>query len=288
MSLRLAGVARHIFAAVFGVAWAAACWPSPVAAQAVPTKVIPNFAPTSKVGWLSAGTGWISPPSGPGPVENDKNYPYVANNTGGQPTFRIANLDNPILQPWAREAIKKVNERVLSGKDAFPPQVRCWPLGIPSFLLYPAQPIYIVQTPKQILMTWQGDQMVRKIHLTDTHSPNLKPTWFGESIGHYEGGDTLVVDTIGLTNRTFVDNFRTPNTEKLHVIERWTLAKDEKSIEATVTVEDPGAFTMPWTAIQRFRRTEIGPMIEATCAEGNFNYYNFDLEPLPTAQKSDF
>src|SRR5262249_27001181 len=162
-------------------------------------------------------------------------------------------------------------------------QVRCWPLGIPSFLLYPAQPIYIVQTPKQVLMTWQGDQMVRKIYLTDKHSPNLKPTWFGESIGHYESGNTLVVDTIGLTNKTFVDNLRTPHTEKLHVVERWKLAKDEKSIEATVMVEDPGAFAMPWTAIQRFRRTEIGPMIEATCAEGNFNYYNFDLEPLPTA-----
>jgi hypothetical protein len=271
-----------------GLAWAGtAFWPAPSAAQETAGK-IPNFAPSSKVGWLAAGTGWISPPSGPGPVLNDKNYRYVPNNTGEQPTFRVADLDNPILQPWAREALKKVNERVLSGKDAFPPQVRCWPLGIPSFVLYPAQPIYIVQTPRQVIMTWQGDQMVRKIYLTDKHSENVKPSWFGESIGRYENGDTLAVDTIGLSNRTFVDNFRTPHTDKLHVAERFKLSADEKAIEVTVSVDDPGAFTTPWTAMQRFRRTEIGPMIEATCAEGNFNYYNFDLEPLPMANKPDF
>jgi hypothetical protein len=155
-------------------------------------------------------------------------------------------------------------------------------------VLYPAQPIYIVQTPKQVLMTWQGDQMVRKIYLTDKHSENVKPSWFGESIGRYENGDTLVVDTIGLSNRTFVDNFRTPHTDKLHVAERFKLSEDEKAIEVTVTIDDPGTFTTKWTALQRFRRTEIGPMIEATCAEGNFNYYSFDLDPLPTADKPDF
>jgi len=155
-------------------------------------------------------------------------------------------------------------------------------------VLYPAQPIYIVQTPKTITMTWQGDHMVRHVHLTDKHSETVKPSWFGESIGHYENGDTLVVDTIGLNTRTFVDNFRTPHTDKLHVVERFKLSKDEKAIEVNVTVTDPGAFTMPWTALQRFRRVEIGPMIEATCVEGNFNYYDFDLEPLPQADKPDF
>jgi hypothetical protein len=53
-------------------------------------------------------------------------------------------------------------------------------------------------------------------------------------------------------------------------------------------VEDPGAFTTPWTAQQTYRRTEIGPMQESTCIEGNYNYFNFDLDPLPTAMKADF
>ncbi len=242
---------------------------------------IPNFASDATVGWLAAGTEFLPPDEGPRPVSNDKAYPYIGNGRGRQPTFRVADLDNPILQPWVKDELKKVNDRVLSGKAAFPPQVRCWPLGVPGFLLYPAQPVFMIQTPEKVTMIWQSDQMVRHIHLTDKHSANVKPSWFGESIGHYEDGNTLVVDTIGLNTRTFVDNYRTPHTEALHVVERFKLVNAETAIEVTVTVEDPGAFTTPWTAHQIYRRVEVGPMGESTCAEGNFNYFDLDLEPLP-------
>jgi hypothetical protein len=250
---------------------------------------IPNFAPDSLSGWLAAGTEFIPlPGDGPKPVTFDKSYPYVPNGTGEQPTFRVADLDNPILRPWVKDALKRINDRAISGKDAFPPQVRCWPLGVPGFVLYPAQPVYIVQTPKEVLMTWQADHMVRRIFLTDKHSETVKPSWFGESIGRYENGDTLVVDTIGITTKAFVDNYRTPHTDQLHVVERFKLAPDGQSIEVTVTVDDPGAFTTPWSAMQRYRRVNQGPMLEATCVEGNFNYYNFDLEPLPEETKPGF
>ena len=258
-------------------------------AKAAPPAIkIPDFAPDSKTGWLAAGTEFIAIPSGPGPVTFDKKYPYVPNGTPEQPTFRVADLDNPILLPWVKDALKRVNDRAISGKDAFPPQVRCWPLGVPGFVLYPAQPVYIVQTPKEVLMTWQADHMVRRIFLTDKHSENVKPTWFGESIGHYEYGDTLVVDTIGITTKAFVDNYRTPHTDRLHVVERFKLMPDGQAIEVTVTVDDPGAFTMKWSAMQRYRRVDNGPMIEATCVEGNFNYYNFELEPLPEETTPSF
>jgi hypothetical protein len=282
-----------------GLLGSAALWPLASAAPApkkaapkaavkqAPVK-IPDFAPDSKTGWLSAGTEFIAMPDGPKPVTFDKRYPYVPNGAGEQPTFRVADLDNPILLPWVKDALKRINDRAISGKDAFPPQVRCWPLGVPAFVLYPAQPIYIVQTPKEVLMTWQADHMVRRIFLTDNHSENPKPSWFGESIGRYENGDTLVVDTIGITTKTFVDNYRTPHTDRLHVVERFKLAPDGQSIEVTVTVDDPGAFTMPWSAMQRYRRVDNGPMIEATCIEGNFNYYNFDLEPLPEETTPSF
>jgi hypothetical protein len=284
---------------LIGILGSSAFWPLASAAPApakgkakaaAPVQVpIPNFAPDSKTGWLSAGTEFIPMPgNGPKPVTFDKNYPYVPNGTGEQPTFRVADLDNPILRPWVKDALKRVNDRVLSGKDAFPPQVRCWPLGVPGFVLYPAQPVYIVQTPKEVLMTWQADHMVRRIFLTDKHSENVKPSWFGESIGHYESGDTLVVDTIGITTKAFVDNYRTPHTDQLHVVERFKLAPDAQSIEVTVTVNDPGAFTTSWSAMQRYRRVDNGPMIEATCVEGNFNYYNFDLEPLPEETSPGF
>jgi len=249
------------------------------AAAAQNTK-IPNFMEDATVGWLAAGTEFISMPTGPHPVTPDPAHPYVQNGRAAQPTLRVADLDNPILQPWVKDALNKINDRTLSGKDNFPPQVRCWPLGVPGFLLYPAQPIFIVQTPKEVVMTWQSDHMVRHIFLTDKHSANVKPSWFGESIGHYEG-DTLVVDTIGQNTRTFIDNYRTPHTDKLHVVERFKLTNVDSRIEVTVTVEDPGAFTTPWSAQQIYRRVEIGPMGESTCVEGNFNYFNFDLDPLP-------
>ena len=259
---------------------------APVAAPA--QEKIPNFSSDPTVGWLSGGTEFIAMPTGPHPVTNDPAYPYVRNGRGRQPTFRIADLDNPILQPWVKEELKNVNERVLSGKAAFPPQVRCWPLGVPAFVLYPAQPVYFVQTPKEVLLIWQSDHMVRHVYLTDKHSEHVKPSWFGESIGHYEGGDTLVVDTIGLNTRTFIDNYRTPHTDQLHVVERFKLANAETRIEVTVTVEDPGAFTMPWSAMQIYRRVEVGPMAESTCVEGNFNYFGFDLDPLPQEDKQVF
>jgi hypothetical protein len=250
---------------------------------------IPDFAEDATVGWLAASNEYIPMEAGPHPVRPDPAHPYIQNAfRGRQPTLRVADLDNPILLPWVKEALAKVNERVLAGKPAFPPQVRCWPLGVPAFVLYTAQPIYIIQRPSDVLLIWQSDQIVRHVYLTDRHSASPKPSWFGESIGHYENGDTLVVDTIGLNTRTFVDNYRTPHTDKLHVTERYKLVNAETRIDVTVTVEDPGAFTAPWSAKQTYRRIEVGPMGESTCAEGNFNYFGFDIDPLPTAEKADF
>ena len=109
------------------------------------------------------------------------------------------NTKDPILKPWAAEHMQATNEEVLSGKMAIPftSQSRCWPGGVPGQLLF-LQPVYFLQTPNEVWMIWERDHFVRRIYLTDKHSENVKPSWFGESIGHYESGDTLVVDTIGL------------------------------------------------------------------------------------------
>ncbi len=87
------------------------------------------------------------------------------------------------------------------------------------------------------------------------HSANVKPSWYGESVGHYEG-DTLVVDTIGLNNKSFVDHFRTPHTEKLHVIERWRMIEDGKKLEVEFTIEDQDTFNQPWKAMVRYDRAQ--------------------------------
>jgi len=126
------------------------------------------------------------------------------------------------------------------------------------------------------------------VYLNAQHSPNPKPSWFGESIGHYENGDTLVIDTIGLNDRTFVDSFLTPHTTALHVIERYRIVDGGKALEADVQVEDPGAFTMPWNARQRYRRVTDAPMVEQACAENNAIWFGYDVDPIPEAGRPDF
>jgi hypothetical protein len=137
-------------------------------------------------------------------------------------------------------------------------------------------------------MIWQRDHMVRRIYLTDKHSADVKPSWFGESIGHYENGDTLVVDTIGLSDKTsFIDNFRTPHTTKEHVVERFKVSADGKTLDAAVTVDDPDTFNEPLHLRQGWRKVD-NPMLETACAENNEDFFHQNLFPIPEADKPDF
>ena len=170
----------------------------------------------------------------------------------------------------------------------FSAQGRCYPGGVPGQLLYPAEPFYFIQTPKEVWMVWQTDHMVRRIYMTDQHSKNVKPSWFGESIGHYEGNDTLVIDTIGLqANKSFLDWYRTPHTEKEHVVERFKLSADGKLLEALVTVEDPDTFNEPLYMVQRWRKVP-NQRLEMVCAENNGDHFGKNLFPIPHADTPDF
>ena len=120
------------------------------------------------------------------------------------------------------------------------------------------------------------------------HSANPKPSWYGESFGHYESGDTLVVDTIGFNDKSFIDNYRTPHTNRLHVVERFKLVEGGKILQATVTVDDPGAFKTKWSATQRYKRGEVRPMVELSCAENNYGFLSYVVEPIPEANRPDF
>jgi hypothetical protein len=257
---------------------------------------IPNFSPSSTVGWLKAGGGdeFFPPDSGPGPVVFDTTIKPVGSFmlTPGNPRpFKVGDVTNPILQPWVVEQMRKSNEEALAGKVAFTARARCWPHGVPGFLLYPVHPIFFVQTPKEVVMIWGQDFQIRHVYLNVPHSPNLKPSWYGESVGHYENGDTLVVDTVGLNDKSYVDNFRTPHTTQLHVVERFKIVNGGEGLEVKVHVEDPGAFTMPWDAVQRYRRDQREaevPLHEMVCAENNEDHFSQGLVPIPRADKPDF
>ena len=247
----------------------------------------PDFS-SNNVGWVGLnGTGPFFEPV-PGylpPVATDPAHPFVPNLVPGkQPTFRIADLSNSNLKPWVKETMKKDIDEVLAGKIAFTPGSSCMPAGVPSFMGYGGpNPLYFLQTPKEVWMIVSSNQQIRRIYLDVPHSTNPKPSWYGESVGHYEGS-TLVIDTIGQNNKTFVDVYRSPHTENLHVMERWRIGDGARMMEATFTVDDPDAFYQPWSGMRRYRRVQQ-EMVEDICAENNQHLFDYHI---PVANKPDF
>lgn len=245
----------------------------------------PDFS-SGNVGWLTFNVDFSVVPGATSPLRGDPAHPRVSNQeairTGTQPTYFVADLANAgILKAWVVERMQKDNAEVLAGKFAFTPHSFCMPAGVPGYHLYGFQPLYFVQTPMEVVMIYSNDQQVRRVYLDVAHSADPKPSWYGESVGHYEG-DTLVVDTIGLNDKTFVDNFRTPHSEKLHVVERFRLVDGGKALRVDITFEDPDAFNAPWSVTQRYNRIQQ-PMAEEVCAENNQQFFK-----IPTADTPDF
>jgi hypothetical protein len=253
----------------------------------IPALASMNFA------WLALGVDWLDPPAGlgRGPVRQDPAYPYHGNRDGpGQVTPHIGNAKDPVLKPWAAKQMQDSNDEVLTGKRGLPfsAQSFCYPGGVPEQLLTPAQPFYFIQTPDQVWMIWESDHMVRRIYMTDRHSEVVQPSWFGESIGHYEGGDTLVVDTIGLAARnSFLDWLRTPHTEKEHVVERFKLSADGNTLDVLVKVDDPDTFNESLYMARRWRKVP-NQRLEMVCAENNGDHFGKNLFPIPQAETPDF
>jgi hypothetical protein len=274
----------------------------PASAQDSAKGKIPDFMGTG-VGWDSAG-GLTPVPGSPSPVTQDPNVKYAGNAdsraTGEQPTWRYADLNNPNLTEFAKAGLKKANDMVDSGFALYNRTSRCWMPGIPTLDISPGR-TYFIQTPKVVYIMWQRDQIVRRVPLDVPHTDNPKPSWHGESVGRYEG-DTLVVDTIAQTTKNFVDLFRTPHSDKLHIVERFRMIEGGKALQVEFTVEDPASFVKPWKATKRWEKVAVQPYApnttgtyndEIRCMEGeSVNPWNQEyaeiLEPLPTADKPAF
>ena len=248
--------------------------------------------------WFPA-TDFLPPPSGPGPVTQDKTNPPIirrtANNIGDveEAPLRLADLNNPNLKPWVVDRLKKVNEESLAGKLKYASRASCRPAGVPMFLTYAGrfQPIYFLQTPREVVLINLGDTQVRHVYMNVPHSANPRPSWYGDSVGRYEG-DELVIDTIGFNDKTFVDEtFNVPHTTQLHVVERFKLINERKGLEVNFTVDDPGAFNAPWSAIVRYRKgAQPQPLQEQPCAEeaaGGLSFHGQYFN-VPTASIPDF
>jgi hypothetical protein len=144
---------------------------------------------------------------------------------GEPPSENVSNLlelvgdyNNPILQPWAAEVVKKLGEMSLAGVGVPNPRNQCWPSGVP--FVFTGGAIQILQQPEKIVILYTYDHQVRHVRLNQSHPDHVTSTWFGDSVGHFEG-DMLVVDTVGIKVGPFaaVDWYGTPHTEALHVVE---------------------------------------------------------------------
>ena len=255
------------------------------------------------------------PPAGAGPVTNMSRRNGVSNNYQ-----LVGDHTNPILNPEAAAVVKRAGEVALSGAAYPTPSNQCWPGGVP-FIFWNIG-MQILQQPDKVTILYSNDQEVRHVRMNQTHPARVTPSWYGDSIGHYEG-DTLVVDTVGVKIGPFamVDMYGTPHSPALHVVERYRLldyeaAKKEEErgergnfrlpgsdpgfardpdykgqgLQLQFTVEDEGVFTMPWSAGIIYQRplSPPGQWPESVCADNPHEYYAGKDPAVPTADKFEF
>jgi len=247
------------------------------------------------------------PPSGPGPVTNTTHSFYM----------RIGDDKAPILKPQAAEAVREAAAISKTGENFPTPSNQCWPMAPPN--IWRSMGFEIVQQRDVVTLLFDVDQFVRRVRIGGKHPDYLTPSWFGDSIGHYEG-DTLVIDTVGIRpgRYSMVDNYGSPQTESLHVVERIRLidgaaakasalaaerlsgrvevdmggaSVDEAytgmGLQVVFTVDDPNVFTMPWSAQVTYRRA-LGGWEERVCADNPHNFISGKDADVPRAEKPDF
>jgi len=228
----------------------------------------------------------------------------------------VGDFTNPILKPEAAEVVKQHGE-LSKKKLPYPtPSNQCWPGGVP-FVFWNIG-MQMLQQKDEVTILYANDYDVRHVRMNRTHPAHVMPSWYGDSVGHYEG-DTLVIDTVGIKVGPFamLDMYGTPHTEALHVVERYRLLDYESANESEdrgekenfrlqvsdtglarnpnykgpgllleFTVEDPGVFTTPWSARITYRRP-LGSWPEFVCAESTRDYVGRTID-LPRADKPDF
>jgi hypothetical protein len=250
-----------------GILLSVAASPAFLAAGETSAKKIPDFSGGwDRIGTLLETYEPIPGFAGAGPLLVDPKHPHVNESVD---LIWAPDLSNPaILKPHTLARLKPIVEAELKGIPHIKNEGHCEPSGVPGLLNVRGGVIELLQTPTQVTIIYAKDQQVRRIYLDVPHSASPGHSWYGESVGHYEGNDTLVVDTIGQNDRTQIDRFGTPHSDQIHVVERYRIAPDHRTLEVRFTVDDPGAFTMPWSARVRFG-ARPARFDEQICAENN-------------------
>nr|TFG54716.1 MAG: hypothetical protein E4H34_01990 [Hyphomicrobiales bacterium] len=219
---------------------------------------------------------------GPAAGEPRQGMPYIGDDA------------NPILLPHAAEAIRAQRDMYARGEAVWSAWALCWPTGVPlNFGMVNA--LQFLQAENEVTMIYQRGQTVRHIYLNEKHPPSPAHTWFGHSVGHYEGENSLVIDTIAQDPRALVDRFGTPKSDAIRVVERYTISADRRRLDVLIDVEDPKTFTTSWSATIAYTllppKSAESPQdevfAEIVCPENNRDAGGGGY-PIPMATHFDF
>jgi hypothetical protein len=165
------------------------------------------------------------------------------------------------IQPWAAALVDQRTADL--GKDF--PISRCLPPGVPMINAIPT-PFKIIQTPRLVAILYEAFGQYRQVFIDGRAlSKDPNPTWMGYSIGKWEG-DTLAVETAGFNDKTWLDGFGHPHTEAMHVIERF-MRHDLGHMDIQITIDDPKAYTKPWTVTEGAELLPDTDLLEFVCDE---------------------
>jgi hypothetical protein len=182
--------------------------------------------------------------------------------------IRPADGSEPPWQDWNSQSFEERAAAEAAGTPLYDPTASCYPSGIPRIIAAP-YPVEIVQTPETTVFLYETQHLFRVIYMNQTHPANIEPTAMGHAVGHWEG-DTLVVDSLGFIDTTQIDEQGSKHSDAMHVVER--IRKLENgSLEVLFTIDDPKAFTKPWTSRRVWEWRPDVRFYEYVCEENNRN-----------------
>jgi hypothetical protein len=193
-------------------------------------------------------------------------YPGFAGNIAEPKWKGVKSADQHVDVPFLPSSLKLFNDRVNSdSKDD--PEARCLPVGVPRYMFDP-YPFQMIQKDDRVIFLFEGDNdpwRIVRIGSGAAHPKSRRPTWLGDAVGHYEG-DTLVVDVTGFNDKAWLDQAGHPQTERLHLTERYTRT-DAMTLKYEATIDDPGAYSGPWTTSNTVRWRPGFELMEYVCQE---------------------
>jgi hypothetical protein len=250
-------------------------------------------AQTAPQRYLPAGPPANPPVSKPADLSGDWVFSPSESRSVADPGGRVRGSEPDI--PYRPEGLKKtLAETPTTTKDGAlerttdPITHYCEPNGVGRIFDYPSKAKFI-QTPEAVYILHEVGPFWRVVWLNEKHPEDPDPQYWGHSIGWYENGDTLVVDTIGFNDRTWLDHAAHPHSENLHFIERYKRV-DQNTLEISMTIDDPAYYTAAWPSRKVLRRSTTGfSRFQWVCSvRDNYDMYEKTYKPANAGGTTTF